>query len=284
MSLSCHLDDLTLRGTSGNMIVRGLSLSIGAGEVVALTGEIEELGEALARVMIRAKRPYSGCVVVEGAPLHRIKQNDWLRLRPRIAVWRALDEAPLNPRRPVVDALAEPLDVQLPRLNADERQAMVGEAVKRSGLDPKCLPALPAALSDLQCQQVALARTVVTAAELILAVEPFRGLDPTARARLMNRMMAASMDHQTGWLLLSRDLAEAGHLARRIGVLRDGQMVEYGDADELLLTPRHAYTQLLVNMRPDLMGGDFDHPRPPAPLPPAGEPILRLPAPASEGA
>lgn len=269
-----HARSLTLGRKNAPAII-DLSLSVEPGTCVALTGDVTDLGAALAAVLTGNQRPADGEAELAGHRIAPRGRSNRKALRRQVGILRDAAQAPLNPTLPIGDAIAEPLRLLCSRLPQAERDARMATALGSAGpsLD---LDLPPHVLSPRGRQQTALARALVTAPGLVLAIAPFAGLDPTDRAWLMNRLMDLP---QTGVLLVEPDILLAAHPATRLGVIRAGRMVEYGAAEEITLIPRHPYTELLLNTRPTVDGGNLIYPRRPGPRPAAGEQVLRLTAP-----
>ncbi|MEL6478516.1 MAG: ATP-binding cassette domain-containing protein [Pseudomonadota bacterium] len=257
------------------VLLSQIDLALSAGEIVALTGEIGPAATCLAGLMTGQAPPLAGTVLFEGTDLGRLPGHQWRRLRWRMAIWRSAAEAPLSPLSPAMAALEEQLDTLLPRLDPRHRAPRLLEALERAGVAPERALDQPASLSPNDRAALSLARALVTRPELLLAIDPFAQLDPSERASTLNRLLRMAGEG-VAILLLTPDIGLAGHVAQRLGVLRAGRLVEYGMAEDLMLTPRHPYTQLLLNTRADPLGGNWSHPRPPAPLPPA-EPVFLRP-------
>ena len=237
----------------------GLSLTLSPGERLGLTGQVEDLAQDLSAFFCGLKRPRGGEIWFEGKRIDRLGRYDWRRIRHRISILRAVGEHPFHPDWTIGRSVEAYSRAILPRLPAAERERLITEAWHLGGADRAALDLLPHQLTPLHIQRAALARAFISQPEMVLAVDPLAGLGASERAQIADLILATD---KIAWLILTPQMAEAAHLAPRIGVVRKGRIVETGRSMDLLLIPRHPYTRLLVNTQPDLWGGVFDHPRP----------------------
>ncbi|MEM0942486.1 MAG: ATP-binding cassette domain-containing protein, partial [Pseudomonadota bacterium] len=214
MTRVLHIDGVTAGrtawfGRKTPPLISDLSLELFGAQIGCLVGEVGPMGEMLARLLLSRTQPRDGRITLEETVLTRANRR---RTRHRVAIWRGWQRAPINPHRPVWEAVAEPLEVLLPRLSRADTQAYLAAALEALEIDQALWSRVGAGLTPLEAQRVALARALVTQPAMVLALEPGAGLDPTDRAKLINRMIALK-EAGTAILLLTHDLALAEHLA-----------------------------------------------------------------------
>lgn len=238
-----------------------LTVDLEADETLALIGETVGVGEALAACLTGRAGLEAGQISFgDAGPISSPRQAR-AAIRPHVAIWRSLAEAPLNPGLPIAAALEEPLLVRRPRMSRANREVQVTKSLVDAGGDAAWLALRPGALSPAEIQTVALARAYVAEPSLILAIDPFQGLDTEEAATLINRFLAACLAKPSSVLMIGTDIALAAHIADRIAVLRRGEIVEAGSSTDIRVLPRHPYTQLLANSVPEISGGALSHPR-----------------------
>jgi oligopeptide/dipeptide ABC transporter ATP-binding protein len=251
--------------------VRGVSLDIRRGEILAVVGESGSGKTSLARAILGLLEPSGGTLHFDGIDLLGPGRRP---ARRRIQAVFQDPLAALSPRRTVLQSVREPLDHL--RLGAPSlRRADALRALETVGLEPQLGERYPHELSGGQRQRAALARAIAPRPELIVADEPLSSLDLSLQYRMVR--LIRDLGERTGiaFLVISHDLSVVRRLADRVAVMYLGQLVETGPAQALFDRPAHPYTQTLLDAVPV---ADPDHlpPRVPqgdvaSPLtPPAG--------------
>ncbi|WP_431963687.1 ABC transporter ATP-binding protein [Nocardia sp. bgisy134] len=225
--------------------VDGVNLSIAAGETLGLVGESGSGKSTIGRCVAALQRPTSGVVRVRGQDIAGLSQRRLRPIRRRFGFVFQDPASSLNPRMTVGDCVAEPMIVHKIGTSA------VIRARVRTLLDDVRLPAgverrYPHELSGGQRQRASLARALALDPDLLVADEPTSALDVSVQAAVLE--LFAQLQRECGWacLFISHDLAVVDQLADRIVVLRDGAVVEQGDRDAILRSPRQEYTRRLV--------------------------------------
>jgi peptide/nickel transport system ATP-binding protein len=240
--------------------VRGASLEVYEGEVVALVGETGSGKTTLGRLLVGLLAADGGRVVFEGQNLADVNGRARMGLRRRrSALHRRLQfiaQDPfdaVSPRLTVAEIVREPLDVQ--RVGtAAERAEKACEALEAVGLPagPAFLERRAHELSGGQLQRVAIARALVLDPKLIVADEPVSMLDASEQAKVLNLLKEIQNERGMGLLLVSHDLALVRKVADRILVMRQGEIVEGGPANRIVTRPEHDYTRALLQAAPAL--------------------------------
>ncbi|GAA5236965.1 dipeptide ABC transporter ATP-binding protein [Verticiella sediminum] len=226
----------------------GVSLTVRAGETLAIVGESGCGKSTLARVLLGLERPDDGSVVVGGEYLSALSGP----ARARLVQLVFQDPfGSLNPARDVHAAVRHPLDLQR-GLDLAERNARASEVLDRVGLPRRLHHAWPGQLSGGQRQRVAIARALVTGPALIVCDEPTSALDVSVQAQILNLLLELRERERLSLLLITHDLAVVAHMADRIAVMQQGRIVESGDARQILQAPRHTYTRTLLAATPRL--------------------------------
>jgi peptide/nickel transport system ATP-binding protein len=222
--------------------VKGVSLSLTKGETLGLVGESGCGKTSLSRAILGII-PCEGQLFLEGKVLDW--RNEGPALRRRMQLIFQDPYASLNPRLTIGQALEEPLWVHL-RLARAERLAKVGHMLERVGLPPDALGRYPHAFSGGQRQRVAIARALILEPAFVIADEPVSALDVSVQAQILN--VLADMKAALGltMLFISHDLAVIRHVADRVAVMKEGEIVETGPAAEVMQNPKHPYTQTLL--------------------------------------
>lgn len=232
-------------------VLAGASLTIDRGEVVGIIGETGSGKTTFARAVLGLVRPSAGRIVVDGEDVSGYGNRQWRALRRRGVVQYVFQDPlrSLDPELSIVDSLTEPLLVRgVPRAEAVARARTY---LSRVRLDEQLLTRLPGELSGGQRQRVAVARALVTEPKLVILDEPVSALDAANRVQILE-ILKELRTTGTALVFISHDLGSVAGIADRVAVLYQGEFVEVGTAREIVTTPRHPYTQLLISSAPTL--------------------------------
>ena len=163
-----------------------------------------------------------------------------LPVRPRMQVVFQDPNSSLNPRLSVLQIVEEGLRVHQPGLNAQQREQEVILAMAEVGLDPDTRHRYPAEFSGGQRQRIAIARALILKPELIILDEPTSSLDRTVRAQILALLKGLQEKHRLAYIFISHDLQVVRALCHQVIVLRQGEVVEQGNASAYLLRQRRA--------------------------------------------
>lgn len=229
--------------------VRGVDLSIGAGETVAVVGESGAGKSTVGRLLLRLVEPDAGTVTFAGTDMLSLSRPALRRLRPKLQMIFQDPFSSLNPTMMIGDSVGEPLLVHA-RMNAEERHERVGELLVRVGLDAAFRDSYPRELSGGQLQRAAIARAISTNPSLIVCDEPVAALDLSIRGQVLNLLVDLQEEHGLAYLFISHDLSVVRNFAHRVVVMYAGEVVESGPTEEVFKSPRHPYTRALLAAMP----------------------------------
>jgi len=234
--------------------LNGVSFSIAEGEALALVGESGSGKSTCARALSRMYEPTSGTLRLNGQDINcgtnKLSRAD---LAKQVQMIFQDPFGSLNPVHSIRHHLYRPMRMHIPNLKGDALEEHMLAILERVGLSPAQQTAdkFPHELSGGQRQRVAIARTLATGAQFILADEPISMLDVSIRLGILN-LMADMKNEGVGFLYITHDIATARYFAERTGVMYVGHMVEWGDSDSVTQNPQHPYTQLLISAVPEV--------------------------------
>jgi tungstate transport system ATP-binding protein len=230
------------------------SLDVATNDVLAVIGPNGAGKSTLLRVMGLLQRPSAGTVSFRGEVGH---DSDQLQIRRRIAT---VFQEPLLLNATVHENAA--LGLKLRGTGGREIDRRLRPWLERLGIAH--LSARSArTLSGGEAQRTSLARALVLEPELLLLDEPFAGLDPSSREALQHDFHRIAKEMHVTTVLVTHDREEAFTLAERVGVLKDGRLLQLGSREEVFLRPRAESVAEIVgveNRLPGVVeGGDLDH-------------------------
>ena len=156
----------------------------------------------------------------------------------------------LNPRKKVIDIIAEGLDVQHRCATSQERSRKVAEILKRVGLAPEHALRYPHQFSGGQRQRIGIARALIMEPKLIIADECISALDVSIQAQVVNLIKDIQKETGTAYLFIAHDLSMVKYISDRIGVMHLGHLLETGTTEEIFSNPIHPYTKSLLSAIP----------------------------------
>jgi peptide/nickel transport system ATP-binding protein len=234
--------------------VDDVSLSIGAREIVALAGESGSGKSTIARLLARIYKPTSGEIFFEGKKLSSIRsRHERLRYSGLAPMVFQDPFASINPVFRVSHGVMRSLKLHRPELTAKQMEDEARRVFEVVGLTPAAdvLERYPHELSGGQRQRVGFAQALAMRPKIVLADEPVSMLDVSIRIGLLNLMATLRDDEDVSILFITHDLASARYIADRLIVMYAGQIAETGPMEEVLASPKHPYTQLLLSAAPD---------------------------------
>ena len=230
--------------------VNGVSLSVAAGETLALVGESGSGKTTVARSVLRLVEATSGEVRFEGIDVFRADPATLRALRRRMQIVFQDPFGSLDPRMTVGASVAEGIEIHrlLPRREVPSR---VGQLLAEVGLDPSFGARYPHEFSGGQRQRVGIARALAVSPVFLVCDEPVSALDVSVQAQVLNLLLDLQARRGLAYLFIAHDLAVVRQLAHRIAVMYYGRIVEQGPRDAILERPRHPYTQALLSAVPE---------------------------------
>ncbi|MEW1892109.1 dipeptide/oligopeptide/nickel ABC transporter permease/ATP-binding protein [Streptomyces sp. NPDC085659] len=245
--------------------VRGVSLSLGRGEIVGLVGESGS-GKSLTALAIADLLPYGARVSrrtlrLLGADLGALTRKERDRhLATGLSVIFQNPASALNPSLRIGTQLTEAVRAHRGASRA-EATAQAAEALHRVGLSPSLLRSRPYELSGGQRQRVMIAAGLMVRPGLIIADEPTTALDVTVQRQITRLLVDIRRDTSAAILFISHDVALVAEFCERVLVMYAGTLVEALPVGRLAAGARHPYTRALVASVPDLTA-DRDRPLP----------------------
>jgi len=234
-----------LRTTVGHVkAVDGVSLAVRKGETLGVVGESGSgkttLGLALLRLISS-----QGPIVFLGKPIQGLRFKEMRPFRRDMQIVFQDPYGALSPRMSVNDIIAEGLSVHQPSLPAAERDARVVKALTDVGLDPQVRFRYPHEFSGGQRQRISVARAIVLEPDFVVLDEPTSALDMLFQAQMVDLLRNLQRKRDLTYMFISHDLRVVASLASHLIVMRQGKVVEEGEAATLFKNPKTDYTRAL---------------------------------------
>ncbi|WP_431282261.1 ABC transporter ATP-binding protein [Humitalea sp. 24SJ18S-53] len=241
-----------MRRVTGHIkAVDGISLSVREGETLGLVGESGSGKTTLGLAML-ALEPATGLIRFEGEPIGGLSRAELRPLRRKMQIVFQDPYGSLSPRMSIADIVGEGLAVHEPGLTAAARAKSVATALEEVGLEPAMAERYPHEFSGGQRQRVAIARALVLKPRLVVLDEPTSALDVSVQAQVVELLRDLQARYRLAYLFISHDLRVVRAMAHRIAVMKDGKLVEEGEAESVVAAPRQPYTRALMAAAFDL--------------------------------
>ncbi|WP_371656456.1 MULTISPECIES: dipeptide ABC transporter ATP-binding protein [unclassified Streptomyces] len=229
--------------------VNGVSFELRAGETLGLVGESGSGKTTTLLEVLRLRKPEGGRIEIAGTDVSTVETTTRKReLRRDVQIVMQDPLGALDPRLPVFDLLAEPL--QAIGRDRDSIRSRIAELLALVGLDTSVGDRFPAALSGGQRQRVGIARALATEPKLLALDEPLSALDVSVQAGVINLLARLQRELGLAYLVVAHDLAVVRYVSDRIAVMYLGHIVETGDTETIFSDPRHPYTRALLSAIP----------------------------------
>ena len=216
--------------------LNGMDLQIRRGETLGIVGESGCGKSTLAQLLMGMLKPNQGQYQQDSpsTEMQMVFQDPLSSLDPRLPVWRII---------------TEPVWIQR-RSSERERRMLAAALASQVGIRPEYLDRLPHAFSGGQRQRIAIARALSSEPDVIVLDEPTSALDISVQAQILNLLVALQTSRNLTYIVISHNVSVVRHMSDRVAVMYLGQIVELGDTSQVLTTPAHPYTRLLLDSVP----------------------------------
>lgn len=247
------LDSLTVnygRGAKRFRAVDGVSLDVRAAETVGLVGESGSGKSTIGRAILGLVPVSAGSIHFNGEDITHAIPKRRRELTAEIQVVYQDPYGSLNPARTIGSTLSEPLLARRRNPRSINLKSRVAEALEMVGMPAAAAERYPADFSGGQRQRIAIARAIIVRPKFVVCDEAVSALDLSIQAQVLNLLEDLREDLGISYLFISHDLAVVAHISSRIGVLYRGELVEFGEAEQVSTASQHPYTAMLQSAAP----------------------------------
>lgn len=230
--------------------VDGVDFTIHRSEVLGLVGESGSGKSTTGRAIAGLQKVSGGSLNVLGVEMNGVRERDFKPKRADIGFVFQDPGSSFNPLMTIAENVAEPLIVHRKYGSVAEARDYVGDLLEMVQLPRAYMNRFPHELSGGQRQRASLARGLALKPSLLIADEPTSALDVSVQAKVLELFKRLQAEIGFACLFITHDLAVVDMLADRVMVMHKGQIVEHGDADQIMRHPRNAYTQKLLASLP----------------------------------
>ena len=232
--------------------VDGVSFKVRRGSTFGLVGESGSGKSTIGRTLIRLYEPTAGSVRFNGVEIGGRLNSETRHLVTRKMQMVFQDPmSSLNPRKKIVDIVAEGLDANHLCKTPAERDEKVCRMLERVGLSREFACRYPHMFSGGQRQRIGIARAMIMEPDLIIADECISALDVSIQAQVVNLMKDLQAERKLTYLFIAHDLSMVKYISDDIGVIHQGHLVEAGTKEEIFGNPIHPYTRSLLSAVPE---------------------------------
>ena len=237
--------------TSTVRAVEDVTFTLHDNETLVIAGESGSGKTTIAKLILGAIKPDSGKIIFDGNEI----TDDDVSLRKIRMHCQMVHQDPydsINPRMRVTDIISEPLEIHNIG-NDSERKKIVLDAIREVKLEPaeEIAHKFPHMLSGGQRQRVILARALVLRPKVIIADEPVSMLDVSIRAEILTLMKQIQENNSISFIYITHDLVTAKYFGQKMIILYLGKIMEEGIINDILVKPKHPYTQALIDAIPE---------------------------------
>ena len=228
--------------------VSGVSFDVAAGETLGIVGESGCGKSTTGKAIMRLVPIAGGTVTFQDTEISSLSGRKLRELRQDLQMIFQDPVSSINPRRPIGDVVAEPLEIWG---KSDGAEAVVDKVLTDVGLDPEIArPKRRHEFSGGQCQRICIARALVLDPDVIICDEPVSALDVSVQAQILNLLEDMKERYGLTLLFIAHDLAVVKNVSDRVAVMYLGKICEIASPDDLYHRPSHPYTAALLSAIP----------------------------------
>jgi ABC-type dipeptide/oligopeptide/nickel transport system ATPase component len=259
-----NINNLSIKYGTQEPVVKNISMSIGKNDIVGIVGESgsgkSTLIRSLLGILPTGSSICSGDIIFKDKNLLKLSQKEWRGIRGnKIAMIFQDAGRSLTPILKIGDQFIETIRSHFNISKADAHDKAIDMLGKMQLPDAsRIMNSYPFELSGGMKQRVAIAMAMTMEPELLLADEPTSSLDVTVQAQVVREMMELRKNFNTTIIMVTHNMGVAAYMCDKIGVMNQGELVEWGTKDQVIDHTKSDYTRKLLAAVPELGGYNIE--------------------------
>lgn len=226
--------------------VKSASFDIEEGKTVGIVGESGSGKSTIGEIVGGLQEPTYGNVFYYGKNINNLSDDEYEDYRKSVQFIFQDPKGSMDPNYKILDILSMPLITTNIAKNKSEAEKLIDKMLIRVGLDLNTKNKYTAEISGGQCQRAAIARALLVKPKLIICDEPVSALDVSIQAQILNLLKEVQKELNISYIFISHDIGVVNYMSDTILVMKNGTIVESGEAKNVLLNPKEKYTKRLI--------------------------------------
>lgn len=226
--------------------VKNASFEVMEGKTLGIVGESGSGKSTTGEIAGGLQKPTFGCVLYYGKNTAEMSDEEYKEYRRNIQFIFQDPKGSMDHNYTVGDNISFPLISLKMVRNKDEAKNPVADILDKVGLGKGIGSKYPSEISGGQCQRAAIARALVVNPKVIICDEPVSALDVSIQAQILNLLRKLQEEFKISYIFISHDIGVVNYMSDTIVVMNKGNVVESGEAKEVLLHPTEEYTKKLI--------------------------------------
>ena len=226
--------------------VKSASFDIEEGKTVGIVGESGSGKSTIGEIVGGLQEPTYGNVFYYGKNINNLSDDEYEDYRKSVQFIFQDPKGSMDPNYKILDILSMPLITTNIAKNKSEAEKLIDKMLIRVGLDLNTKNKYAAEISGGQCQRAAIARALLVKPKLIICDEPVSALDVSIQAQILNLLKEVQKELNISYIFISHDIGVVNYMSDTILVMKNGTIVERGEAKNVLLNPKEKYTKKLI--------------------------------------
>lgn len=227
--------------------LKNINFSLGKGEILGVVGESGSGKSTLARVIMKLIDFDNGKISYQGKNIKHLDKSELEKYRKEVQIVFQNPLSSLNPVIKIKSLLAEPLDVYRLYKNKLDKDQKIKNLVKSVGLDESILDKYPDQISGGEGQRIAIARAIAIQPKLLILDESISSLDKFAQRDILDLLLKLRKEFKLTYIFITHDLKLSKYFCNRILILKEGEIVDIGNTNDIFNNPTSQYTKNLLN-------------------------------------
>ena len=226
--------------------VKGAAFNIEEEKTLGIVGESGSGKSTIGEIVGGLQKPTYGNVLYFGKNINELSKEEYLDYRKSVQFIFQDPKGSMDHNYKIFDILTMPLLTAKIARDKNEAEKLIDEMLMRAGLDLSIKKKYPTEISGGQCQRAAIARALLVNPKLIICDEPVSALDVSVQAQILNLLRELQRQLNISYIFISHDIGVVNYMSDTILVMQNGTIVERGEAKDVLLRPKEAYTKKLI--------------------------------------